>query len=45
MVGKLSSLLAFLLNTIKQVSFFPKPFAAALSGVSGVCRVLKVPAL
>lgn len=45
MAEKLNSLPAFLLNAIEQVSFSPRPFAAALTGMSGSVGFLKVPAL
>lgn len=45
MGGKLSSLPAFLLDAVEQVSFFTRPFAAALSGMSGVCKLFEGPCL
>lgn len=41
----LSSLPGFLLNAIEQVSFFPRLFAAALTGMSGLCRLFEGPCL
>lgn len=43
--GKLSSLIAFLLNAIEPVSFFPRPLAASLLGCLGFVGFLKIPDL